>query len=110
MRKSLPLFLFIAVFGIVALFAEDKKDNELEDEEAAAAQAYSAAEGGIEIVENDGNFIFSARSLTKMTWKEAQDYCRKLDFWGETWRLPNVDELRELMRNCPATEPGGSCR
>ncbi len=110
MRKSLPLFLFIAVFGIVALFAEDKKDNELEDEEAAAAQAYSAAEGGIEIVESDGNFIFSARSLTKMTWKEAQDYCRKLDFWGETWRLPNVDELRELMRNCPATEPGGSCR
>ena len=59
---------------------------------------------------DEGRFIFSARSLDKMTWNEAQDYCRKLDSWGETWRLPNIDELRELVRNCPATEPGGSCK
>ena len=59
---------------------------------------------------DEGRFIFSARSLDKMTWNEAQDYCRKLDSWGETWRLPNIDELRELVRNCPSTEPGGSCK
>lgn len=91
--------------------AASEKENELEIEEAAAAiQGDSAAEGGIEIVESEGNFIFSARSLNKMTWNEAQNYCKKLEFWGETWRLPNIDEIRELMRNCPATEPGGSCR
>ena len=88
-----------------------EKDGELKAEEAAAIQSASSSEVvEIEVVENAENFIFSARSLDKMTWKEAQDYCRKLDFWGETWRLPNIDELRELVRNCPATEPGGSCR
>ena len=88
-----------------------EKDSELKAEEAAAIQSASSSEViEIEVVENAENFIFSARSLDKMTWKEAQDYCRKLDFWGETWRLPNIDELRELVRNCPATEPGGSCR
>lgn len=87
------------------------KDNELEAEEAAAIQSESVSEVvEIEVVENEGKFIFSARSLDKMTWNEAQDYCKKLDSWGETWRLPNIDELRELVRNCPATEPGGSCR
>ena len=110
MKKILFLVFLSAVFFTAALFAEDEKENELEAEEAAALQGDSAAEGEIEIVESDGDFIFSARSSNKMTWKEAQNYCRKLDFWGETWRLPNVDELRELMRNCPATEPGGSCR
>ena len=112
MKKSLFLVFLSAFFLTAALFAEDEKENELEAEEAAAAalQGDSAAEGEIEIVESDGDFIFSARSSNKMTWKEAQNYCRKLDFWGETWRLPNVDELRELMRNCPSTEPGGSCR
>ena len=88
-----------------------EKDSELEDGEAAAIQSESVSEVvEIEVVENEGKFIFSARSLDKMTWNEAQDYCKKLDSWGETWRLPNIDELRELVRNCPATEPGGSCR
>ena len=88
-----------------------EKDSELEAEEAAAIQSESVSEVvEIEVVENEGKFIFSARSLDKMTWNEAQDYCKKLDSWGETWRLPNIDELRELVRNCPATEPGGSCR
>ena len=87
------------------------KDNELEAGEAAAIQSESSSEVvEIEVVENEGKFIFSARSLDKMTWSEAQDYCKKLDSWGETWRLPNIDELRELVRNCPATESGGSCR
>ena len=88
-----------------------EKDSELEAEEAAAIQSGSLSEVvEIEVVENEGKFIFSARSLDKMTWNEAQDYCKKLDSWGETWRLPNIDELRELVRNCSATEPGGSCR
>ena len=91
--------------------AASEKDNKLEiGEEVAAIESRSAEEGGIEIVDNEGTFIFSARSLDKMTWNEAQNYCRKLGFWGETWRLPNVDELKKLMRNCPATEPDGSCR
>ena len=37
-------------------------------------------------------------------------YCGELDFGGHTdWRLPSIDELRTLVRNCPATDAGGSC-
>jgi len=43
-------------------------------------------------------------------WGEASAHCQNLDHWDYTdWRLPTVDELRTLMRGCPATETGGSC-
>ena len=80
MRKILFLVVLNAAFFTAALFAEGE------------------------------NLVFSARSLEKMTWNEAQDFCKGIKFYNEEWRLPNIDELRELVRNCPATEPGGSCR
>ncbi|MBO4698533.1 DUF1566 domain-containing protein [bacterium] len=91
-----------------------EKDSELEADEAAAIQSAQESKIEVEVVrdaENSGKYlVFSARSLDKMTWNEAQDFCKGLKFYGEEWRLPNIDELRELVRNCPATEPGGSCR
>lgn len=43
--------------------------------------------------------------------KEAEEYCKKLDEGGHTdWRLPNIDELRTLVRNSRKTETGGECK
>jgi hypothetical protein len=40
----------------------------------------------------------------------AMEYCINLDHGGSTdWYLPNIDQLRSLIRGCPQTEPGGEC-
>ena len=86
------------------------KPEEAKPEETAEAQNGSNENIEVEVVDETENFVFSARSLDKMTWEEAQNYCKNLDFHGDTWHLPDIDELRQIVRNCPATEAGGSCR
>ena len=45
-----------------------------------------------------------------LTWDEAVSYCNNLSEGGSSnWRLPNIDELRTLIQNCPGTVTGGEC-
>ena len=49
-----------------------------------------------------------------MEWQEANDHCTGLNSsnyggYSSGWHLPTIDELRTLIQNCAATEPGGSC-
>ena len=57
----------------------------------------------------DGN-MWSAISEKRMNPAGAEDYCLYLTELGyNDWRLPTIDELRTLIRECPKTEKGGSC-
>lgn len=44
-----------------------------------------------------------------MEWVDANRHCRNLTLGGRSWRLPNISELRSLIRNCEPIETGGSC-
>lgn len=45
-----------------------------------------------------------------LNWGEAVAYCAELNLAGHAdWRLPEVFELRTLIRGCAATEADGAC-
>ena len=57
----------------------------------------------------DGN-MWSSRSSETMYLQKASDYCEELNECGYSdWRLPNINELRTLIKNCPATQTDGTC-
>jgi len=44
-----------------------------------------------------------------MNWDSAVTHCQNLDLGGMGWRLPNISELRTLVRNCDSIATGGAC-
>ncbi|MBO4698075.1 DUF1566 domain-containing protein [bacterium] len=55
--------------------------------------------------------MWSMKSLDSLRWNSAVSYCEDLEEGGYSdWRLPTIDELRTLIRNCANTEPDGDCR
>ena len=58
----------------------------------------------------ESEITWSAKSADQMTWDNAVSHCENLEEGGyDDWRLPNIDELRTLVQDCAATEPGGTC-
>lgn len=58
-----------------------------------------------------GGLTWSEKSPNYMNWNEAVIYCKNLNEGGYSdWRLPNIDELRTVIKNCPKTETDGECK
>lgn len=56
------------------------------------------------------NKTWSSRSPNTLSQEEALEYCNNLTSCGHSdWHLPNIDELRTLIKNCLGTETDGSC-
>ena len=48
-------------------------------------------------------------AANSMTYAAAVSYCENLETDSGGWRLPNISELRTLVRNCADIETGGGC-
>ena len=48
-------------------------------------------------------------SEDSMKWDSAITFCQNLDLEGKYWRLPNISELRSLVRHCPTIELDADC-
>lgn len=56
------------------------------------------------------NLQWSEKAPWPKSWDEAKQYCENLDEGGHSdWRLPNIDELRTLIK-APETISGGKCQ
>ena len=61
--------------------------------------------------DNTTGLTWSRRAPNEMTWMNALNYCEDLSEGGyNDWRLPNIDELRTIIKNCPKTVPYGACQ
>jgi hypothetical protein len=84
----------------------DKFHNGMCRFEAESELKASGLPGGV-----IGSLHWSKMPVERMNWNAAVNYCQNLTEDGyKTWRLPTIDELRTLIKNCPQTEPGGSCK
>jgi formylglycine-generating enzyme required for sulfatase activity len=57
-------------------------------------------------------YVWQKTPPDSMYWENAKTYCSENQdsLPGAGWRLPNISELRSLIRGCSATQlPGGSC-
>lgn len=55
-------------------------------------------------------YTWSPKSSSEMSWNDAVSYCDNLTVCRYfDWHLPTISELRTLVKNCYATETGGSC-
>ncbi|MBO4710404.1 DUF1566 domain-containing protein [bacterium] len=61
--------------------------------------------------DSTSHLTWSKKADTTYTWSDAGTYCSNLTEGGYSdWRLPNISELRTLIKNCSGTQmPGGSC-
>ncbi|MBP5405950.1 DUF1566 domain-containing protein [bacterium] len=54
-------------------------------------------------------YIWSAKSPTKIGHDDIVPYCQELTTDDLSWKTPNIDELRTIIKNCDKTEFEGSC-
>ena len=60
--------------------------------------------------QQNSSFIWSVKSLNKMNWQEANDYCQNLtEREQRDWHLPTIEEVRDLIQSCPGTITSGTC-
>lgn len=61
-------------------------------------------------MDHSSGLVWSSKTSTSWDMLDAEDYCENLTEGGiSDWHLPTISELRTLIVDCPATEPGGEC-
>lgn len=67
------------------------------------------AKSTVPCYDSSTGYIWSGRKQS-LNWTQAVSYCDNLSQDGiEGWHLPNINELRTLVLNCPDIMPGGIC-
>ncbi len=80
-------FIMIGLFSIS--YADFSRENGI----------VTDSDTNLEWQDNYSDSQTNARDITQATWSEAIDYCEELNLNGYGWRLPNINELKSLVRS-----------
>ncbi|HSA34145.1 MAG TPA: DUF1566 domain-containing protein [bacterium] len=99
------LMILAALFALVACGEDD--GNDPVDNEAINDKAQPDADTTPVWVtdQTHAGLEWSPLSENRMKWQEAMDYCEAMGA-----RLPNINELRKIIINCPGSTYGGACQ
>jgi hypothetical protein len=62
------------------------------------------------VKDNATKLMWQKGTVTLKSWEEGNNYCATLNTGGfSDWRLPTINELRTLIKECPSSEIGGTC-
>lgn len=103
MKKCLILLIMLMLF-VVSCGGGDDSDSENDD---------SDVESGIVFpwTDPDTGLIWSEKISQAVRYSDAKSFCYRMKESDEQeWRVPTIEELITLIKNCPKTETGGSCK
>lgn len=102
MKKTFAVFALFAALVFVISCGGDTDDAQLpECSPTSPTPCWDSSNG----------LVWSAKAPDEMTWRDAVSYCDNLTEGDYSdWRLPTINELRSLIKNCSRNEmPDGSC-
>lgn len=95
----------------ICFYGCDPSKGECKEEEIEEDKSFRecSSKGWAPCKDSSSGLIWS-RKKSNLNWQDAYHYCpANTDGDYTDWRLPTIDELRTLIKNCPATETGGEC-
>ena len=106
MKRFLVVFaLFAALVFVVSCGGSEDPDQTVDSD-----QTIDGCGGQEDSGQTVDGKMWSSRSSSTYTWSDAVSYCDNLTEGGYSdWRLPNINELRTLIKNCAGSQAGGSC-
>lgn len=99
MKRWMVLFLVAMMF--VSLFVLSCDEDEDDDQDDDVPDTWT---------DSQTDLVWQNVPPQIMNWEDAQTYCQNLSLGGiANWRLPDLDEMRSLIRGCQAMQTGGEC-
>lgn len=105
MKTNLLLFIFVLIIGSGLVFVACGDENDDDDDDNS-----NSAEQETEWKDTTSGLTWQVNKITSESFPSTKKHCEDLEYAkNKDWRMPNIDELRSLIRNCTGGETGGTC-
>lgn len=88
--------------------AAEENDDDADTEQATLPECGEGS--GTPCYDPESELIWSEKAENELNWENAKTHCEgKTDGGHNDWHMPNINELRTLIKGCENTICGGAC-